>query len=445
MYSAAFFEDDIERLVDIGTAALPADSRFAKTVEHMKALHRQYPEDWRAARKEMADHYYGEFDYNRGAWAAVDANLNGAAGILALLYGQGDFQRTLDLASALGFDADNQAATMSGLLGIVHGTEGLPRDLLFPIGEDTWKEPFNDRYINVSRHDLPDASIRDIAQRTARQGEKIILANGGKTVQIDGVEHYEINQNARFKAPLELVTAPKLLAETGQPFRFQFYFGERNETTRLELLGGTLPAGIEYKGDRFEGVPTETGQFHLKVSVQHDGQTRQGLFSIRVHGHNLAGEAAEVLTNDSPTADDIEVIRDGQRRGATYYNRAPDAEPRVNFYGYRWDEPRTISTLVFNPGLPEEFGGWFTSLRVQYLSEYGMWLNAPLASLLPPMNFDNTQWLKGAYIDHSLRIEPVTTTAIRIIGNAGGIEMDERNGGGRSFYSAISELAVYAD
>jgi hypothetical protein len=39
----------------------------------------------------------------------------------------------------------------------------------------------------------------------------------------------------------------------------------------------------------------------------------------------------------------------------------------------------------------------------------------------------------------------VTTTAIRIIGNGGGIEMDERNGGGRSFYSAISELAVYAD
>ena len=75
---------------------------------------------------------------------------------------------------------------------------------------------------------------------------------------------------------------------TGRPFRFRFYFGPRDETTRLELIGGTLPAGIEFKGDRFEGVPTETGQFHLKVSVQHGGETRQGLYSVRVHGHNLA-------------------------------------------------------------------------------------------------------------------------------------------------------------
>ena len=61
------------------------------------------------------------------------------------------------------------------------------------------------------------------------------------------------------------------------------------------------------------------------------------------------------------------------------------------------------------------------------------------------MNFDNSQWLKGAYIDHSLSFEPVMTTGIRIIGHAGGIKQDERNGGELRFYSAISELAVYAD
>ncbi len=61
------------------------------------------------------------------------------------------------------------------------------------------------------------------------------------------------------------------------------------------------------------------------------------------------------------------------------------------------------------------------------------------------MDFENTQWLKGAYIDHSMSIEPVSTTAIRIIGNAGGIEQDERNGGERRYYTAISELAVYTD
>ena len=93
---------------------------------------------------------------------------------LALLYGDGDFQRTLDYSSGMGFDADNQAATMSGLLGIIHGTAGIPEDLLYPLGKDEWQLPFNDRYVNVTRHDLPDASIKDLAARTAALGEKII-------------------------------------------------------------------------------------------------------------------------------------------------------------------------------------------------------------------------------------------------------------------------------
>jgi hypothetical protein len=225
MYSAAFFEKDIGRLIDIGTAALPQGSRFAKTVEHMKHLYMDYPNDWQKARSVMADTYYGEFDYNQGAWPAVDAILNGAAAILALLYGEGDFQRTLDIASGLGFDADNQAATMSGLLGIIYGLEGIPEDLLYPLGRNQWEHPFNDVYKNVSRHDLPDASIRDMAARTAAQGERVILANGGRIIREAGVDYYEIDPSANFTAPFEMVTAPALLAEKNREFSFRYYFG----------------------------------------------------------------------------------------------------------------------------------------------------------------------------------------------------------------------------
>ena len=104
-----------------------------------------------------------------------------------------------------------------------------------------------------------------------------------------------------------------------------------------------------------------------------------------------------------------------------------------------------MSTLVYNPGMPEEWGGWFTSLEVQYQDEAGEWRTAQLLSIEPGLDFDHSQWLKGAYIDQSLTIDPVKTRAIRIIGDAGGIEQDARNGGERRHYTAISELAVYAD
>ncbi len=445
MYAAAFFEKDINRLIDIGTAALPKGSRFAAAVEHMKRLHRKHPDDWQQARKEMANRYYGVFDYNRQAWPAVDAILNGACAILALLYGGGDFQRTLDIASGLGFDADNQAATMSGLLGIVHGMAGIPEDLLYPLGRDIWTQPFNDHYINVSRHDLPDVSIRDMARRTAELGERVILANGGRKATVDGVDYYEIDPSATFKAPVEIPSAPTLLAEQDREFSFQYYFGTDVQTASYDVVNGSLPAGLTLDGNTIVGRPTETGRFDVRLQVGSGSEVRQQDFTIRVYGENLALSASKILNNESSTNDEIEVIRDRERRGATYYNRAPDAQPRVNWYGYSWDEEQTISTIVYNPGLPEEWGGWFTSMEVEYQDSAGQWNKANLLSLQPDLDFENTQWLKGAYIDHSLTIEPVTTNAIRIIGDAGGIEQDERNGGERRFYTAISELAVYAD
>jgi hypothetical protein len=445
MYSAAFFEKDINRLIDIGTAALPEGSRFAGTVEHMKRLHQKYPDNWQKARQEMADSYYREFDYNRHAWAVVDANLNGACAILALLYGGGDFQRTLDMASGLGFDADNQAATMSGLLGIIHGTEGIPDHLLYPLGHDAWRKPFNDRYINISRHDLPDASIRDMAERTARQGEKIILAHGGRILSEGGVEYYEIDTAANFSAPFELASAPTLLAETGKDFSFQYFFGADADSASYGLLSGLLPAGLVLDKNRIHGTPSEVGQFGVQIQVGVGDQLRQGEFTIRVHGENLAQSANQIIHNESPTGDDIEVIRDGDRRGQTFYNRAPDREPRINRYGYTWKEEHTLSTIIYNPGMPEEWGGWFTSLEVQYRDAEGKWRAAEQLSIEPAMSFDNTQWLKGSYIDHSITFTPVKTAAIRIVGNAGGIEQDERNGEEIRFYTAISELTVHAD
>ena len=87
----------------------------------------------------------------------------------------------------------------------------------------------------------------------------------------------------------------------------------------------------------------------------------------------------------------------------------------------------------------------YAALQEGYLDEAGVWRTAKSLTISPPLDLDNSQWLKGSWIDHALSFEPVETTAIRIIGDAGGIDQDERNGGERRYYTAISELAVYSD
>jgi ADP-ribosylglycohydrolase len=457
MYAAAFFEPDIAALIQIGRQALPPQSRFAAVIDHMVQLYATYPNDWQAARQEVAKTYYygdsgqttgelshGAFDYNRHAWPAVDALLNGACGILALLYGQGDFQRTLDIASGLGFDADNQAATMSGLLGIIHGLDGIPEELLYPLGRNAWTRPFNDRYINVSRHDLPDASLQDLARRTAAQGLRVVEASGGRIIS-DGSEpdRIEIAPTALFTPPEELVLAPTLLVEVTMPFRFSPWLNPTPPAS-IRIVDGALPAGLKLEAGEISGRPGQPGLYPFTIEAHtRTGQRRVRSYAIHVLGANIASDAIEILVNPNQSPDDIEWIRDGQRRGRTFYNRSGDSRPQENHYGYRWSQPRTIGSLWLNTGLPEEWGGWFTSLKVEYLDASGQWRNVRALEIMPALDFDNSQWRKGSYIDHLLRFEPVATRAIRLRGDAGGIAQDERNGGEQRFYSALSELQVH--
>jgi hypothetical protein len=445
MFSAAFFERDIVRLIEAGLAALPAQSRFAAIVRHMQQLHKQYPNDWQKARAVMAEHYYRAFDYNKNSWLVVDANLNGACAILALLYGGGDFQKTLDMASAMGFDADNQAASMSGLLGIVGGTAILPKNLLFPIPELKWSQPYNDRYINVSRVDLPDARISDLVARMANEGEKIILAQGGKKIVEDGVEYYLINPRAKFAAPLELPDTPVLFAEQGQMFSFNTGIDVSTSNEKLTLLSGALPPGLHLQSGVISGVPQTPALYRFKLRLSSGKKTVEHEYVINVHTKNLAPVANEVLHNLTGAENSgqlNQVLRDGNIE-TTYYSAENSAVSKQDFYGYRWEQAQNISVLRFNPGTPKEFSGWFTSLRVQYLDNSGAWQDVQQLQIVPAINFDNSQWLKGIGINHTLSFVPVITNAIRIIGAAGGVERDHFNGGGREFYTAISELSVH--
>ena len=68
-------------------------------------------------------------------------------------------------------------------------------------------------------------------------------------------------------------------------------------------------------------------------------------------------------------AKEVDVIRDGvvDGAGSVFYSLAAKTKiPKVDYYGYEWSEPQTIDMMAFHAGGMEEFGGWFTSLNVQY-------------------------------------------------------------------------------
>jgi hypothetical protein len=459
MYASAFFESDIRKLIDIGTAALPANSRFASTVEHMKALYQKYPKDWKLARKEMVEKYYNQEPVEtKTIW---NANLNGACGILALLYGDGDFQKTLDLACAIGMDADNQAATMSGLLGVIIGAKGLPHHLLFPFPELEWKRPFNDLYKNVTRYDMPDGSLQDMAARMAVQGEKIILMHGGKKFTENGREYYLIPSDAVFVPPMEFPISPMPIIETGKPVNFTFLVSGGRPPFQWQIKDGRFPDGIVFQDGSISGTAARSGIYPVTLQVQQGTSKNRRTFRIIVREPNLADSAARILASvmqcntalrdslyltvgHSLFTGTVEAIRDGKLYGdgSTFLSIDKDVPAKIDYYGYEWELPQTIGLLGFHTGAMEEIGGWFTALTVEYRDQKGHWQPVKNLVISPPLPPGNSPFDKPHFVEYLLAFEPVQTSAIRMLGPASEADHWNRKKGPISFTS-IAELGVY--
>ena len=116
--------------------------------------------------------------------------MNFAAGIMALLYGEMDFRRTVQIGSLAGWDSDNPTSTWGGLLGLLYGHEGLQAHFN--------KTDFSDDY-NIARTrfnmPIPLDNFTDMAERGVRiifffsQNVKVLsfraLRNGGQALTLN--------------------------------------------------------------------------------------------------------------------------------------------------------------------------------------------------------------------------------------------------------------------
>ncbi|MDG2397662.1 MAG: ADP-ribosylglycohydrolase family protein [Flavobacteriaceae bacterium] len=462
MYSAAFFEKDINELIKIGLNALPKDGVFYKTIIEVQNIYNKFPniKDWKKARLELSNKFYvNESIETKTIW---NANLNGACGILALLYGKGDFLTTLDIASGLGFDADNQTATMSGLLGIINGTKGIPKRLLFPIKNSGWELPFNDYYKNISRYDLPDVKISEIIKKTILQAEKIILSKGGEIIKKEDKVFYKIKKSAEFEPNLEIAKIPYVILNKGKANSYSITSSYSNRLIKWEIDSKALPDGITFEKGVFNGIPTKSGEFSVNVKAIYKNQEKSTIFNFIVFEKNLAQEKNIIISSVYKTdkvrrdnmwitvgknlfSDNISIINDGKIGGdrSVFYSIDNAKTPHEDYYGYKWETPVNIGNIVFTTGSMEENGGWFKNLKVEIINKKGVWekIKTPI-QILPKFDFSNNFINKAHFMSYRIQFDEVKTSGIRIIGDAGGVD-HYHHGSKNVFFTSITELEIY--
>lgn len=171
MYAAAFFERDPRRIVETGLACIPPRSAYARLIADVLAWHRLYPDDWKRAWRLIQEKWDVNDPCPAGALHPfnIDAKLNGAYIALGLLYGGGDFGRTIEIATRAGQDSDCNPASAGGILGVVLGYEGIP---------DVWKSGIP--AIAREKFRYTDYSFESIVESTLRRALALVERTGGR-------------------------------------------------------------------------------------------------------------------------------------------------------------------------------------------------------------------------------------------------------------------------
>lgn len=199
LQSAAFVVSDLSELLNIGLSYIPEKSKLSQVIrmaveckkkkinfyEARKLVHNTAPGTFGIQDCKLSEvKKEGNEDMETGA-PGFDAPENIGFTILAWLYGEDDFGRSICLANACGEDADCTCATLGATMGIILGAKNLPKK---------WVDPLDDKIATLcidrtSRGIWVPDTVTELAERVMRTtplflGQDLcdIFAEGGMTI-----------------------------------------------------------------------------------------------------------------------------------------------------------------------------------------------------------------------------------------------------------------------
>ncbi len=146
MASLAYVETDMRRIVELGISMIPADSEYRTVVAFALEQCKKHG-DWESAWKVC------EKKYERYNW--IHAYPNAAAEVVALWFGNGDFDETMHIIAMCGWDVDCNAAQIATIVAIAVNA---------PLNEK-WTSPIGDK-LDTYMRDIKKLSIRELSRQT---------------------------------------------------------------------------------------------------------------------------------------------------------------------------------------------------------------------------------------------------------------------------------------
>ena len=190
MYAAAFFETDVRRIVEAGVASLPPESGYARIVRDVLDWSVQDPAHWERTWQRVEEKWNRDDPCPDGALQPfnIDARLNGAYIALGLLYGGGDFSKTVEITTRCGQDSDCNPSSAAGVLGVMLGYSKIPAPWTAGLAA-----------IADRKFDYTTYSFNDIVASTMKRALTVVTRAGGR---VSG-DRIEVPRQTPLPPPLE--------------------------------------------------------------------------------------------------------------------------------------------------------------------------------------------------------------------------------------------------
>lgn len=209
MYALAFVSDDVDFVVEEALKVIPEQSRYYRCMNDVIQWHKAHPDDWKSAWEMCHDRHSFDIGCPEGVYQPfnIDAVINSAYIIIGLLYGDGDFERTIDISTRCGYDSDCNPASAGGILGTMLGYSNIP---------EKWMK--NLREVEDRDFAYTDISLNETYSMSFDQALQVIARNGGTVKEDEVVINYQKPQPVRFEQAFEGL-APKPVIEVGKELR----------------------------------------------------------------------------------------------------------------------------------------------------------------------------------------------------------------------------------
>jgi hypothetical protein len=197
LYSLAFVHDNISFIVEEALKTIPKESDYYKCISDVIEWYKKYPDDWKQTWFEVQKKWTSDIGCPDGVFKPfnIDATVNSAYVVIGLLYGEGDFTKTLEIATRCGQDADCNPASAGGILGTMIGYNNIPAYWKQGLGE---AESIDFKFTEISLNDVYETGTKHALQNITRQGGKV--EEGQVTIPLETPVpvHYEKSFESHF-------------------------------------------------------------------------------------------------------------------------------------------------------------------------------------------------------------------------------------------------------